>query len=81
MGLGETAGLAEAGRTALGAGISRGVAEETATPLEAVLEAPGDTTDQAHALVVVVVPPAWALAEEEASEVEADVAAVDGVDK
>ena len=59
----------EAGPIVLEAEISRAAVAETGMPLAAV---PVDTADRALAPAVTVAPPVWALAEEEASVVEAE---------
>lgn len=76
-----TTGLAAEGRTALEAGISRELEEETGTPLEADPGVQGDITDRARDPAAAAAPPAWALeAGAEALEAEGPVAAEAGAE-
>ena len=69
-------GPAEGDQTALEAGTSRGVAEETETHSAEVLEALGDTTDRARAPTAAAGLPAWDReADPEVEVSEGDVAA------
>lgn len=69
---------AEAGQTALEAGILRGGAEATETHSAEVPEVLGDSTDRARVPTATAVPPAW---DPEVEASEAGAAAVAGEDK